>query len=124
MPDASRLVATPEPPYVAVIFSSVRTEGDDGYENMARSMLELASTQPGFLGVESAREGVGLTVSYWRDEDSARSWKDVAAHLAAQRRGRSTWYSDYRVRVAKVVREYGLADSALSEEGEVRSGSS
>ncbi|MBN9736226.1 antibiotic biosynthesis monooxygenase [Pseudonocardia sp. P1] len=101
------LASTPEPPYVAVIFSSVRTEGDNGYEAMARSMLALASEQPGFLGAEDAREDVGITVSYWQDEAAARAWKQVAAHLVAQRRGRDVWYSDYRVRVAQVVREYG-----------------
>jgi heme-degrading monooxygenase HmoA len=109
-PDA--LASTPEPPYVAVIFSSVRTDGDNGYEAMARTMVEMASAQPGFLGVESARDGVGITVSYWRDEAAARAWKDVAAHLVAQRRGRADWYSDYRVRVAEVHREYGAGDPA------------
>jgi heme-degrading monooxygenase HmoA len=74
----------------------------------------LARQQPGFLGVESAREGVGITVSYWRDERAAQAWKQVAEHLVVQRAGRAVWYEDYRVRVATVVRDYGLRDSALA----------
>jgi heme-degrading monooxygenase HmoA len=107
------LASTPEPPYVAAIFTSVRTPGDSGYAAMAESMAELAAAQPGYLGMESAREGVGITVSYWRDEAAARGWKQVADHRVAQRLGRDVWYSDYRVRIAHVVREYGPATSAL-----------
>lgn len=102
---------TPDPPYVAVIFTSVRTEGDNGYSAMSSAMEELASQQPGYLGIESARDGLGITVSYWKDEASAAAWKQHARHLAAQRRGRDTWYSDYRVRVAVVHREYGPTPS-------------
>jgi heme-degrading monooxygenase HmoA len=105
---------TPEPPYVAVIFTSVRTAGDDGYAVMSASMEALAAEQPGYLGIESARdEAFGITVSYWTDHDAARRWKQVAAHLVAQRRGRDVWYSDYRVRVATVERAYSLASSQL-----------
>lgn len=116
MTDARPLLAsTPEPPYVAVIFSSVRTDGDHGYTDMAQAMFDLASAQSGFLGVEAAREDIGITVSYWIDEGAAQAWKQVAAHLVAQRRGRAGWYSDYRVRVAQVFREYGRADSGLEQ---------
>ena len=101
------IAATPPPPYVAVIFTSVRTDGDDGYAAMAATMEQLAREQPGYLGIEAAREGVGITVSYWRDEASAQAWKEVGAHLVAQRRGREAWYRDYRVRVALVTRDYG-----------------
>ncbi|WP_430787804.1 antibiotic biosynthesis monooxygenase family protein [Actinoplanes sp. G11-F43] len=101
------IAETPEPPYVAVIFTSTRTEGDQGYAAMAARMHELALDQPGYLGIESAREDVGITVSYWADHDAARAWKQVAAHLVAQRRGREVWYRDYRVRVATVERDYG-----------------
>jgi heme-degrading monooxygenase HmoA len=109
--NADQIAATPEPPYVAVIFTSLRTEGDAGYAETAKAMDELATRQPGYLGVESAREpdGLGITVSYWQDEDAARAWKLVAEHLLAQRRGRETWYSEYRVRVATVGRDYGFA---------------
>lgn len=108
---------TPEPPYVAVIFTSARTGGDRGYAAMAEAMDALAAEQPGFLGLESAREGVGITVSYWNDHEAARAWKQVAAHLVAQRRGRQVWYSDYRVRVATVERDYSMESSAFSAEG-------
>lgn len=106
---ARRLIAsTPEPPYYAVIFSSLRTDDDLGYAAMAEEMDALAAAQPGYLGHESAREALGLTVSYWRDLDSIAAWKRDVAHLAAQRSGRERWYAGYRVRVAKVEREYGF----------------
>ncbi len=103
----SEIAGTPEPPYVAVIFTSLRTEGDHGYAAMSARMDALAAEQPGYLGIEAARDGIGITVSYWADEDAARDWKQVAAHLVAQQRGRTAWYSDYRVRVAVVHRDYG-----------------
>ena len=101
------IAATPPPPYVAVIFTSVRTDDDGGYAGMAAAMERLAREQPGYLGIEAAREAVGITVSYWRDETSAQAWKQVGAHLVAQRRGREAWYRDYRVRIAHVTRDYG-----------------
>jgi heme-degrading monooxygenase HmoA len=98
----------PEPPYTAVIFSNIRTEGDNGYAVMAERMQALAGEQPGFLGYESSREnGLGITVSYWTDDEAARAWKQVHEHSIAQRRGIDTWYTDYQVRVATVSRAYG-----------------
>ena len=102
------IAATPEPPYFAVIFSSVRTDGDNGYAEMAQAMGELAAKQPGFLGFESAREHIGITVSYWRDREAIVGWKGNLEHLAAQRFGQDRWYESYRVRVAMVEREYGF----------------
>ncbi len=113
MPDP--IARTPEPPYWAVVFTSQRTPGDDeGYAAMAAAMHELALRQPGCLGVESARgaDGAGITVSYWASEEAMRAWKHVAAHAAAQRRGRERWYADYTVRVARVERAYTMATSA------------
>jgi heme-degrading monooxygenase HmoA len=101
------IAATPDPPYVAVVFTSLRTAGDNGYAAMSRRMNALAAEQPGYLGIESARDGLAITVSYWVDEAAAAAWKQVAEHLVAQKRGREVWYSDYRVRVAVVNREYG-----------------
>jgi heme-degrading monooxygenase HmoA len=100
--------STPRPPYYAVIFSSVRSDGDHGYEEMARRMVALAAGMPGFLGVESARDadGLGLTVSYWQSEEHIRAWKAQAEHRIAQEKGRTTWYTDYTVRVARVERAY------------------
>ena len=101
------LARTPEPPYVAVIFSNVQTDDLDGYDATAARMEELAAAQPGYLGFESARSGLGIAVSYWATEDDARAWKRVAEHAEAQRRGKTQWYADYRVRIARVEREYG-----------------
>jgi heme-degrading monooxygenase HmoA len=101
--------ATPEPPYTAVIFTSVRTGDDEvGYARTAVVMAELAAVQPGYLGLESAREnGLGITVSYWSDAAAALAWKAVAEHGLAQQQGRDRWYRRYQVRIATVGREYG-----------------
>ncbi|MFM9271782.1 antibiotic biosynthesis monooxygenase family protein [Halomonas elongata] len=104
------LAETPDPPYYAVIFSSRRSDVATGYEETAERMMHLASQQPGFLGVESAREEVGITVSYWADLESIKRWKAQAEHREAQRMGREAWYANYRVRIARVEREYGLGD--------------
>ena len=104
----SNIAETPKPPYYAVIFSSQRTAGDDGYADMAAQMMELAVKQPGFLGVESARDGLGITVSYWESPDAISAWKQNAEHQLAQKLGRDQWYSAFRVRVAKVERDYGI----------------
>ena len=102
----------PEPPYTAVIFTSARTAGDQGYAVMGARMQELAKQQPGYLGYESARDdsGFGITVSYWADDAAAAAWKQVHEHAIAQERGRETWYADYRVHVATVTRAYGPED--------------
>ena len=97
---------TPEPPYTAVIFTSLRSADDDGYAPMAEQMARLAAAQPGYLGVEFAHESVGITVSYWVDDAAARAWKGVAEHVVAQRLGAQRWYEAYRVRVATVTRDY------------------
>ncbi len=104
----SFLAKTPKPPYFAVIFSSIRTEGDNGYGDMATRMVELASEQPGFLGVESARESMGVTVSYWQDLESIQAWKKNVEHCEARQLGREQWYSEFKVRISRVEREYGV----------------
>ena len=104
----SQIAKTPTPPYYAVIFTSQRTEGDHGYGEMAKRMVELAAQQPGFLGIESAREDVGITVSYWRDLESIKAWKANIEHKEAQRLGREQWYSAFKARIAKVERDYGI----------------
>ncbi len=102
----SLIANTPKPPYYAVIFSSLGTEVSEGYADTAARMLELAAQQPGFLGVESAREELGITISYWSDLDSIKAWKRNAEHLLAQKMGREKWYSDYKTRIARVERDY------------------
>lgn len=102
------IAKTPEPPYYMVVFTSVRTDGDSGYTKMAEKMDQLVRGQDGFLGVESAREEVGITVSYWKDLESIRNWKKNIDHLEAQQKGKSTWYKSYKTRIAKVERDYGF----------------
>lgn len=97
---------TPRPPYYAVIFTSVRTEGDQGYAATAQAMVDLAKVQPGFLGIESARQELGITVSYWQSEEAITAWKENVDHRAAMQRAHD-WYRHFRVRVARVEREYG-----------------
>ncbi len=97
-----------EKPYYAVIFTSERTEGDHGYEEMADKMVELASKQPGFLGMESVRDatGLGITVSYWNSLEAIKLWKENAAHQIAQKKGKQMWYKRFALRVCKVEREH------------------
>jgi len=103
------IAATPAPPYYAVIFTSLRTAGDNGYGKMAEAMETLAATQPGFLGIESARDGMGITVSYWASLEAIAAWKAHATHLVAQQRGRATWYEEFKVRICQVERDYAFA---------------
>ena len=102
----STIAETPPPPYYAVVFTSVASEDKDGYAEMAARMIELAEKQPGFLGVESARDEIGITVSYWSDLESIKAWQANAEHLGAQRLGREKWYTAYKTRIAKVERDY------------------
>ncbi len=97
----------PSPPYYAVIFSSVRTDDDEGYLQTVQHMMELGLKHPGCLGFESVNDGgTGISVSYWKDRDSIKSWKQVADHITAQEMGRKKWYKSYTTRIAKVEREY------------------
>ncbi|PKF63651.1 antibiotic biosynthesis monooxygenase [Psychromonas sp. psych-6C06] len=99
---------TPTPPYYAVIFTSTRTKGDNGYEKMAARMLSLATEQKGFLGIESAREDLGISVSYWSDLEAIKLWKANSEHLQAQKMGRKSWYADFKLRISKVERDYRI----------------
>ena len=96
---------TPAPRYYAVILTSLRTNSDHGYNAMAECMAALAALQPGYLGAETAREGVGITVSYWRDLASVQAWKVQADHLVAQQTGQSQRHARYTTRIANVVRD-------------------
>ena len=97
---------TPEPPYYAVIFTSTRTEGDHSYADMSEKMIRLAEKQPGFLGVEHARDDLGITVSYWKDLESIKNWKHHAEHSIARHSGREEWYKSFKVRISRVERDY------------------
>ena len=97
---------TPKPPYYAVIFTSVRTNEDDaGYAAAAQEMEALAAQQPGFLGLETARGEIGISVSYWQNYPSIQKWKAHLRHRWAQQKGRESWYADYAIRIAKVEQE-------------------
>jgi heme-degrading monooxygenase HmoA len=98
---------TPKPPYYAVIFTSVRHDSDNGYAETAKQMLELASKQPGFLGFETARQEIGISVSYWSTPEAIKAWKENVTHRQAQNRAKD-WYKAFRVRVCRVEREYGF----------------
>ncbi|MBS1204628.1 MAG: hypothetical protein H6R25_1527 [Proteobacteria bacterium] len=100
---------SPFTPYYAVIFTSVRTAVDDGYDAMSDRMMELAVNQPGFLGVESAREDVGITVSYWDSLDAIKNWKANAEHVIAQKTGREKWYHSFTTRICRVEKEYSFS---------------
>ncbi|WP_256757419.1 antibiotic biosynthesis monooxygenase [Cohnella sp. WQ 127256] len=102
------MVHEPIGSYYAVIFSSQRTEGDNGYGVMADKMEQLASRQPGFIGVESVRDasGSGITISYWESLEAISNWKQNQAHLVAQEKGKQDWYQNYKVKICKVERSY------------------
>jgi heme-degrading monooxygenase HmoA len=102
------IAKTPPAPYYAVIFTSVRTEVEEGYAAMSEAMAASAASQPGYLGVESAREELGITVSYWDSLEAISAWKQNAAHLVAQKLGRDNWYASYKTRICKVEHDYGF----------------
>lgn len=104
----SEIAATPVPPYYAVIFTSTRTPGDNDYSAMSDQMVALASQQPGFLGIESVRDGLGITISYWSSLEAIRAWREHAEHHLAQRKGYQKWYQAFKVRICKVERDYGF----------------
>lgn len=99
---------TPKPPYYAVIFTSTLKADDPEYDKMADLMVELASKQDGFLGIESARSELGISVSYWRDLDAIKHWKAQTDHQVAQSKGKHQWYSHYITRISKVERDYHM----------------
>lgn len=100
------ITQTPEVPYYAVIFTSTLSKDTEGYEDMANKMVELTQQQPGFLGADSAREALGITVSYWQSLEAIASWKQQSEHLVAQKLGRERWYQNYSIRISKVERQY------------------
>jgi heme-degrading monooxygenase HmoA len=102
------IAATPKPPYYVVIFTNTHTDITEGYAEMAEKMFELASKQEGFLGMESAREEIGITLSYWKSLDAIKNWKQNQEHLVAQQLGKSKWYGRYTTRIALVERDYSF----------------
>lgn len=99
---------TPNVPYYAVIFSTVRSTFDEGYTETAERMEELAKLQEGYLGIESARNKIGITVSYWKSLEAINKWKNNFEHTEAREKGRTLWYEKYQLRICKVEHEYGF----------------
>ncbi len=97
---------TPIPPYYAVIFTSERTDSNEGYQQTANLMVELAQKQPGYIGHESAHDVVGITIYYWDRLEVIKNWKKRTEHFTAQTMGRKQWYSSYKTRICKVERDY------------------
>ena len=100
------IAKTPETPYYAVIFTAIPNKVRVGYNEMAKEMIKLSHKQDGFLGYESGKEELEITVSYWKDLDSIKNWKNNLAHKNAQEKGKDFWYSSYKVRIAKVEKDY------------------
>ncbi len=101
----SEIVATPKPPYFAVIFTSVRTSVDEGYDETMDRMSELAPKQPGFLGLESARDPescFGITVVYWESLEAIDGWRNHLEHIEVKKQGCAQWYESYKIRISRV----------------------
>jgi heme-degrading monooxygenase HmoA len=107
------IVQTLKPPYYAVIFLTIVEDNLEGYMETAQRMEALAKQQKGFLGLESARSEVGITVSYWQTEEAIIMWKNNVEHTEARNLGREKWYAQYQLRICKVEREYGFKKSSL-----------
>lgn len=105
----------PDPPYYAVIFTNRLRDNPVGYPEMSEHLAQMATRQPGYIGIETVRDadGYGITVSYWADEDAVRNWKAVAEHAGAQKLGKTRWYAHYHLRIAKVERQYDGPDGRL-----------
>ncbi|WP_241684966.1 antibiotic biosynthesis monooxygenase family protein [Cyclobacterium xiamenense] len=104
-----RLPDMPTVPYYAVIFTSIKQpEAGQDYVDMAREMEDLVRNQPGYLGHESARDSLGITVSYWDSLEAIAAWKKEARHRMAQQLGREKWYQHYTIRICKVEKEYSF----------------
>lgn len=95
-------------PYYAVIFTSKQTELTEGYSEMANKMETLAKAQKGYIGIDSARENIGITISYWESLDAINNWKGHTKHLFAQQKGREQWYDWYNVKICKIEHEYAF----------------
>ena len=97
-----------ETPYYAVIFSTIQSENTEGYIEVAQRMEILAKQQKGFLGIESARSEIGITVSYWQTLADITAWKNNIEHTAVRELGRKKWYKKYQLRISKVEIAYGF----------------
>ncbi|MCH7415532.1 antibiotic biosynthesis monooxygenase [Belliella sp. R4-6] len=106
-----KIAETPKPPYFAVIFTSLLKNNQEGYHEMAELMETLVIKQEGYLGHESARDGLGITISYWKSLENIKDWKANSEHLIAQKLGKEKWYKQFKTRICRVEREYGFSDT-------------
>ena len=102
------IVTDLQTPYYAVVFSTIMDDNLEGYTEAAERMEVLAKEQPGYLGIESARNSIGITVSYWEDLNAILQWKNNVEHTEVRNLGREKWYKQYQLRICKVEREYGF----------------
>jgi heme-degrading monooxygenase HmoA len=102
------IAKTPTPPYYAVIFTSLRTNIAEGYDATAQQMIDLAQQQEGFLGLESARNEIGITVSYWESLAAIKKWREHSEHSLARDMGRAKWYQSFKTRICLVERDYSF----------------
>ncbi|MEO7577960.1 MAG: antibiotic biosynthesis monooxygenase [Massilia sp.] len=98
---------------IAVIFEVLPSEGRAGeYFDTAAGLRARLEQVDGFISIERfaslTQPGKLLSLSFWRDEESVRAWRCGDAHRAAQARGREGVFAEYRLRVAQVLRDYGL----------------
>jgi heme-degrading monooxygenase HmoA len=98
---------------IAVIFEVWPAEGSAGeYFDLAASLRADLKATDGFISIERfeslVTKGKYLSLSFWRDEESVSAWRNLEGHRKAQTRGRGGIFADYRLRVASVVRDYGL----------------
>ena len=102
---------------IAVIFEVWPAEGRrQEYLDIAAGLRPLLAGIDGFLSIERfeslSEPGKLLSLSFWRDEDAVKAWRNVEAHRLAQSAGRDGIFRDYRLRIAGVIRDYGLAERA------------
>jgi heme-degrading monooxygenase HmoA len=102
---------------IAVIFEVEPNPGKkDAYLDAAAQLRPLLDDIEGFLSIERfeslTRPGKILSLSFWRDEEAVRQWRNVEAHRQVQKAGRASIFADYRLRVARVVRDYGMHSRA------------
>jgi heme-degrading monooxygenase HmoA len=102
---------------IAVIFEVVPREGaKDAYLAAAASLRPMLEKMDGFISIERfeslSQPGKLLSLSFWRDEEAVRQWRNLDAHRRVQRAGRDEIFADYRLRVAGVLRDYGMQDRA------------
>jgi heme-degrading monooxygenase HmoA len=102
---------------IAVIFEVVPREGQrDAYLAAAASLRDALADIDGFLSIERfeslSQPGKLLSLSFWRDEEAVKQWRNLEQHRQVQQAGRERIFDDYRLRVAAVIRDYAMHERA------------